>query len=354
MRVCNYSDASILEKRYQSNLHALSLLLAAKTVESQALSLYKNSPLSLSQLQKIQSLWENAVHKTAITTDNTPDNSELLSQLKNYHLHYQQKLKAINHKISLEESAKESFNAAKLAAKTAQDRQESAQSLADLTLVQKTWQTAIKRLQEIPPSTTLYVTSRSFLKNYLSNSVRAEKRRKQEEIAVNIYEKAISSAKVADKLEADNQWSQAVSQWNTALNYIRQVPNNTFISHQAQPLISTYSVSLKQAKKQLKQAVQVQNIESELKAMCLTPQKICQYSITEQLIKVQLDSHYLEKLWNTALQAKAQANLQIQVDLLNHLSTFEHRLQAISNQTGKSIEVYNAQGNLMTVYQGRQ
>ncbi|WP_232287060.1 hypothetical protein WH8501_22625 [Crocosphaera watsonii WH 8501] len=67
-----------------------------------------------------------------------------------------------------------------------------------------------------------------------------------------------------------------------------------------------------------------------------------------------LESNYLEQLWMIALQAKAEGNLQTQVELLKHLSTFEKRLQTISNQTGKSIEVYNPQGKLMTVYHRRQ
>ena len=88
--------------------------------------------------------------------------------------------------------------------------------------------------------------------------------------------------------------------------------------------------------------------------MCKTKEPICNYDITEKIIRIRLESNYLEQLWMIALQAKAEGNLQTQVELLKHLSTFEKRLQTISNLTGKSIEVYNPQGKLMTVYHRRQ
>ena len=88
--------------------------------------------------------------------------------------------------------------------------------------------------------------------------------------------------------------------------------------------------------------------------MCNTEEPICKYEITEKIIKIKLESNYLEQLWMIALQANAEGNLQIQVELLKHISTFEYRLQTISNQTGKSIEVYNPQGKLMTAFSRRQ
>ena len=169
-----------------------------------------------------------------------------------------------------------------------------------------------------------------------------------------MYAKAQKHSEMARKSEKNNQWSQAVNYWNIAVVYIKKVPQNTFKWSEVQPLISTYNLGLAQATNKLKQITEAKTITSELDTMCVMKEKICDYKITENLIKMKLESHYLEQVWMTAVQAKAQGNLQIQVELLNHLSTFEHRLQKISNQSGKSIEVYNPQGNLMTVYHRQQ
>ena len=56
--------------------------------------------------------------------------------------------------------------------------------------------------------------------------------------------------------------------------------------------------------------------------MCKTKEPICNYDITEKIIRIRLESNYLEQLWMIALQAKAEGNLQTQVELLKHLSTF--------------------------------
>nr|MDJ0508448.1 hypothetical protein [Crocosphaera sp.] len=177
-----------------------------------------------------------------------------------------------------------------------------------------------------------------------------EKRKEQEKMALKLHTQSQKYAELAEKYEQKKKWKDAVNSWNNAVNYLRNIPKHTFQWNKIQPLISIYSLSLNQANHKLKEEMKYQRIRSELDAMCLSKERICQYEIQENSIKMRLESHYLEQLWNLALQAKVQANLKVQVDIFNHLATFEHRLQNISNQTEKSIEVYNAQGNLMTVY----
>ncbi|MEA5510290.1 hypothetical protein VB715_11000 [Crocosphaera sp. UHCC 0190] len=345
-----YSEASQLEQNYQQTISNITLILEAKDLEKQAILLYKKSPLPMSELQKIARLWQESLDKIKMINQD-----KYLGYItENLIQKYQEKIHSTAEQITSEKNAITSLKAAKEAAEIANKRQDSAQSLTDLQLVYATWKTAIKKIQNISPSTTVYDSSRPLLKTYLSYLVRAEKRKNQEENAVKVYEKAVNQAKLAETSETKNQWTKAVNSWEGAINYLQQIPQNTFKWNQSQPLLSAYPLSLNRAKNQLKKSIQNQKIQSELKAMCLEPQKICQYKITEELIKIQLDSHYLEQVWNLALQAKVEANLQIQVELLKHLSTFEYRLQNISKLTGKSVEVYNADGSLMTVYQGQQ
>ncbi|MGB5594614.1 MAG: hypothetical protein WBM32_05865 [Crocosphaera sp.] len=345
-----YQKSHSLHNKYQQQLDDLLLFMSAKEKANKALSLSQNYPLSIEQLEIVKKQWEEAIKSLKNMKSNTISR-ELVTN--NYQI-YQNALTRINDKISLEEKAKISIKIAKKSAELAKSREKSAQNLSDFQLVYSTWGTAIKKLQEISSTTNSYQSSRVLLKIYLSNKIRVEKRKQQEEVALKIYNKANHNAKLAQISEQKNQWSKAVNYWNVATTYIKKVPKNSLQGNKVQPLISAYLLSLNQAKKNLKEIIESQNIISELDAMCSKKTKICQYEITEKLIQMKLDSRYLEQLWTIALQAKAQANLQVQVELLNHISTFEHRLQKISNQTGKSIEVYNAQGNLMTVYHRQQ
>ncbi|MDJ0660315.1 MAG: hypothetical protein QNJ42_12615 [Crocosphaera sp.] len=345
-----YQQSSTVKEQYQQQLNNIVLLNRTKNTIDEALSLSQKSSLSLKKLEALKQEYKTALERIALIKNNG-----FLDEFENNY--YQKILKIIqkiNDKIAVEKQANKSLQQAQQAAELARKRDNSADQLPDLQLVYNTWLTAIKRIQEIPPHTTPYQSSRVLLKTYLSNKTRAERRTNQEKIALTMYEQAEKYSKMARQSEQNNQWSQAVNYWNIAIVYIKKVPQNTFKWNEVQPLISTYNLSLAQATNKLKQITEAKTITSELDTMCILKPKICDYQITETLIKMKLESDYLERVWMTAIQAKAQGNFQIQVELLNHLSTFEHRLQKISNQTGKSIEVYNSQGNLMTVYHRQQ
>jgi hypothetical protein len=345
-----HQEASTLNNKYNQSLSDLLLFILAKEKEKKALLLADNKDLSVKNLEEIAQTWEEASDFLANIQDKNSFKEIIAMDQKKYKII----LENIKHRITVEKQAEISIKLAKKAAILATKREETATKISELQLVYATWKTAIERLQELPATTTSYKSSRELLKKYVSNKIRAEKRLRQEEIAINLFKQAKNEAKIAQKYEEENQWFQAVSHWNNAIVYIKKIPDNTYEWNKGQPFISTYSLSLSQANNKLKEITESQKIVSELDAMCWTTEKICRYEIKEKLIQMKLDSRYLEQLWSIALQAKAQANIQVQVELLNHLSTFEHRLQKISNQTGKSIEVYNAQGNLMTVYHRQQ
>lgn len=345
-----YSASSQLTNQYQQHLNNILLIKTAKNHKNNAISLSKQSPLSIQKLEAVKKEWQ-----AAIDTIKLAQNNNFLESIeKKEHKQYFDSIDIINHKVILENQAKKSLKQAKQAGILAQSRENSADTLSDLQSVYSTWKTAIKRLQEIQPETTIYESSRILLKTYLSNKSQIEKRKKQETIALTMYEKANQYSEMAKKSEKNNQWSQAVNYWNMATIYIKKIPQNTFTWNEINPLISTYNLSSVQAESKLNQITKSNKISSELEIICQMKEQICNYQMTDNLIKIKLESDYLEQLWMIALQAKAQSNLQIQVELLNHLSTFEYRLQTMSNEMGKSIEVYNAQGNLMTVYHRQQ
>ncbi|GBF80526.1 hypothetical protein [Aphanothece sacrum] len=344
-----YSTALYLQKDYQDKLNILSLLIEANDFEKQALSFYNKAPISLEKLEKVEYLWKEAIVKlVSISADSVGYHLVELTLTK-----YRDNLKNIQEKIFLEKQAQIIFKQANEAAKLAKYREQSAQNLSDLQLVYSTWETTIKKLQDIPKATTLFHQTQPILKQYLDKILITRKRKQQEEVAVKSYQEAIKQKKLAEQAQKSQQWSQSLTYWQQGLNYLKQVPKNTFIFRKSEPLITSYSLNVNQVKTQLKKEVELERIKENLAQICFKPSQVCQYIIGEKTIKVTLTSSYLAQVWNTALEAKVQGNLQIQIELLNHISSFEARLQKISNQTQKSIEVYNGEGNLMALYQAR-
>lgn len=341
-----YREATTIKENYQNQLEDLSSLILAKEKASEALSLSKKTPLSVQQLDIIEKKWQDS-HSVLKSIKEQTDFKKLVTT---DYQRSQNALESMNRKIEQEKQASQYLKMAQQTEKLALEREAVAQNITDLNLVYSSWDTAIKTLQKITPLTSSYQPSRRLLKTYLFHKRKIEMRKQQEEIAVKFNNQAKKYAELAKKYEKNEQWKYAVDSWNNAVINLNKIPKNTFHWNKIQPLISTYTLSLSQANNQLRQSTKYQRIISELDVMCLSKEKICQYEIQENAIKMRLESHYLEQLWNLALQAKIQANLKVQADILNHLATFEHRLQNISNQTGKSIEIYNAQGNLITVY----
>ncbi|MGK7939102.1 MAG: hypothetical protein AB4062_02900 [Crocosphaera sp.] len=341
-----YQEATTTRENYQEQLKDLSSLLLAKEKANEALAFSQKNILSIKELEIVKKKWQETQQLLQSINESTGLKKLAMTDYKRS----ENALESINHKIQQEKESYQQLKSAQETEKLALKREARVQNMADLTLVNDTWNTAITTLQNIPYLTSSYQPSRRLLKNYLFHKTKIEKRKQQEEIALKFHTQAKKYAKLAAKYEEKKQWKNAVRNWKKSVNSLKKIPRNTFEWNNIQPLISIYTLSLNQAHHKLKEAMQYQKIISELDAMCLSKQKICQYEIKENLIQMRLESDYLEQLWTLALQAKVQANLKVQVDIFKHLATFEYRLQNITNQTGKSIEIYNSQGNLMTVY----
>ncbi len=341
-----HTEARVLQATYQQSLNQLSAIVEAVEIAKQATSLAQNSRRNATQWQELQQLWQKALHKLSIV----PLGSPLYPLASVKRREFQQKSVSVAQQIVAEQQAISRLKAAENTAKIATMRENMANSFADWQRVYATWKTAIASLQEITPGTSAYQPSRQLLATYLPQLAQAGKRKQKEEFAANIYQKAIAQAKLAEKSELSQQWSQAVIYWRNALNSIQQVPNSTFQSTQAQPLLSTYHVALNRAQTQLKTALTRQKLQKELDALCSQPSQVCDYQIGDRIIQIKLTPSYLQQVWNTALQAKVYGNVQIQIELLNHLSRFEQSLQSLAKRTGKAIKVYGTNGSLMAVY----
>lgn len=59
----------------------------------------------------------------------------------------------------------------------------------------------------------------------------------------------------------------------------------------------------------------------------------------------------MQQVWQTALQAKAQSNLNSQIAILNHISHLEKNWQTLSNRFKTNIAIYNDKNELMVNYE---
>ncbi len=341
------SEGENLVKTYRERLEILNKMVKALEIGAKAASIAKNPPFPVSKWEKIQQLWQEAIALLA----QLPSDSELHSFGQIKIQEYQRNLAAINQRLKAERQATASLKAAKQAVKIAQVRQNNARSLSDWQLVHATWKTAAHRLEEIPSRTTSHEEAQQLLESYMPELRAARSRKNQEKFALNIYNQATSQAQLAKKSESLQKWSEAISHWRNALSYIKQVPKNTFPYSQAQPSIASYTKALSQAKDQLRVTLKLEQARSDLERTCSAgATKICDYTTDNHAIAVHLTPTYTQQVQQTALQAKAEANVQTQVELLNHISTLEQSLKAISRNTGIRVEVYNSDRILIVTY----
>jgi hypothetical protein len=177
-----------------------------------------------------------------------------------------------------------------------------------------------------------------------------QQQRQRDAQAEHHYQAAQRHAQVAQQKASEQQWTQAVNQWQAAIQSLQRIPDQSFWASQRQTLLAAYGSLLRQAQLQLQGALQAQQVKQNLAQLCSPKTQYCQYQIKEQQIQVQLTAVYLQRLWDTALRAKVENNPQDQAQILNHIAHLEKTLQGISNQAGRPLVVYHAQGQTLIQY----
>lgn len=307
-------------------------------------------PLSIAQWQTVQAEWKRAILFLKKLPVSSPYYSYTQLKLKQY----QGNLTLIEQRIQAEIQASDRIKVAQQTAQIALLRQKAAQSLSEWELVEATWKTGISRLQGIPSNTVATREAQNLTKIYTAQLVNATAHKNQEASSTNLYHQAIQQAELAQKAVTSQQWTSAVTAWRNAITTLKQIPINTFYYNQAQPLLASYLLSLNQAQTYLQSAVQLQNLRQDLETTCKIPRKICDYQISQTIIKVNLTESYVQQVWYTAVQAKAQTNVPTQVSLLNHIAKLEKSLQTISDKARKRVEVYNPEQNVIAIYEPTQ
>lgn len=339
----HHSTAQELLKGYRAQAQRVEEVVTALKTAARAAYRSENPPHPASRWTEIQGMWRDAIARL----EQLPTNSNLQPLAQQKIKEYQANLAAANQRLDKERESQTRLQEAKDAALIAEARQGVAQSPEHWQLVYSTWQTAMKRLNQIPQGTTAYEEAQQLQALYTPKTATARDRKTQEQIAANSYNQGLRIAQLAKNSQLENQWSLAVTNWRNALTYINQVPRNTFYYGKAQSLVKPYTNALNQAKGNLHLAVKAQQVRSDLTQTCTANTQVCNFGIINNIIKVRLTPAYTQLVKQTALAAQTRGDSNAQAGIVKHIMTLGEALEAISDNARMPLEVYDSEGNLI-------
>jgi hypothetical protein len=341
-----HTKAQTLLQAYQSQAERVEDMVTALKTGARAGYKSENPPHPPSRWIEVQSLWREAIAQL----EELPTDSNLQPLAKQKIKEYKANLAQTNQRLVKERQAQERIRVAEEAALIAQARQGVAQALPHWRLVYATWQTSMNRLKQIPQGTTAYKEAQQLSALYLPKMASARDRKNQEQFATNAYNQGLRLAQLAKTSQANNQWSAAVTHWRNAINYLNQIPRDTFYYGKAQLIGRNYTRNLKQAQVQLQYQVKLQQARSDLNQTCYGKTKVCIYSINNNVIKVRLTPTYLQMVRQTAIAAQTRGDSNAQAGIVNHIMTLGEALEAISDNARLPVEVYNPDGSLVETH----
>lgn len=338
----SYSEVTKLKGGYQKTRNQLNQLQSAIESATQAITQQKTTNLSLQAWQKIATLWQEAI----TNLQKIPNDSQFFGFAQSKLKEYEKNSQIVAQRVKLEEEAKKMLDSAQEAAKLGELRSSVATSVSNWQQVEATWKTAIKRLKNIPQQTSVYPQGQELLKQYNYHLSQAIKEKQQEQVAVNSYNIALNQAEIAKNFEDNNQWSEAVVEWEQAVNVLKNISKNSFKYSRAKPLIDSFKENLLGAEKKQQASVDIQKI-------CFSQIVICNYSIKDQGIQIYLTPDYVKEVAQIASDAQNKKDNNTKTDLRVHLSSLDQSFQIISNNAQIPVEVYNSSNVLMVKYMPR-
>lgn len=324
----------------------LNRMVTALSQGNQAAQLSLNPPHPLETWQEVERLWQQAV----ANLEQVSGGGSIYPVLDVKLQEYRQNLQAIQTRIKIEQQANRNLEVAKSHADLAKTRQGIAQSLENWQQVHYTWSMAVNGLKNIPQGTQAHQQANQLLDVYQTQFQASRERLVKEEIASQTYNEALSLADKAKSLERENEFTLAVGHWSQALNYLQQVPRDSFYYAQAAPLVGSYQSALDLAGQKLRQQNILQQARNDLNQTCAGLPKICDYTVTESLLKVTLTRDYVRTVRTTLMEARGQADLTMFTSVDEHVQSVQNALENISRTAKIPLELYDPEGKIMGTY----
>ncbi|MDJ1184862.1 hypothetical protein [Roseofilum casamattae] len=327
----------------EENLSKIVLAFSQATAASQ-LSL--DPPHPLETWQEVEQLWQQAVQNLKQVSTVKTVYPLVKPKLKEY----RNNLAAIEQRLAIEQEANQDLDRGKRAAELAKTRQGIAESVDNWQQVHDTWARAVNVLKSIPQGTQARVEANQFLQVYQTQFQASRERVLKEQIASETYTKALTLADKAKSLEKSNDLALAVGHWSQAVNYLRQVPSDSFYYSKSSPLVGSYQSSLQMAEAKLTQANRLQQARSDLNQTCAGLPRICEYTVTDKLFKVTLTADYVQTVRETLIQARGNGDLKTFTSVDQHVQSVQNALESISQTAKIPLELYDPDGKIMGTY----
>lgn len=337
------NKAENLLQTSSAQMARLDLVLTAINKANQATQKSQNPPHSVQEWRDILALWNEAIGQLR----QIAPNSSMYPLVKQRLEEYQLNVAIVNQRIRTEQQADQQLIESKQTAQVAEARMGNARTFENWQQVFNSWQAAVDALKTIPPTTMAYKEAQDLLLDYRPKLATARDRRAREQISANSYNQAVSLASLAQRLEQQGQWSQAVATWRQAATSASQVPSETFYYNQTQPLIDAYANSIKQAEANLKIALVLQKGRLDLNRTCAGAPRICNFTVANDGIKVYLTPAYYNKVIRTAATANINGDYNTQVALQDHIETLQAALVAISENANLPLALYDHRRQLI-------
>lgn len=332
-----YGKAQLLQNQ-------LDQVLMAETAAKTASQKGQVPAQPIAEWQAGQAQWETAIAQL----EAVPPDSPLHTLAQQRLTAYRGNLAFVNQRISLEQEAQKRLATARKTAELATARQNVAQTLPDWQQAQSTWQVAINALQQIPNGTTAHAEAQQLLQSYRPKLAASRDRVTKEQLAQRVYTQATNYEKQAKAAQQRNQWAQAAASWQNALNAAKQVPDGTSTSSNAQTLVATYTGSLQQAQAVIR-------IRGDLERVCFASGRICDYTITNDAIQVKFVPAYERRVRTLGGISQFSGDYDTLMQVNTHLASLLNALQAVSNNAGIPIQVYNSDNQLLgSIIPGRE
>lgn len=341
-----YGTAQSNLQQYQSDVTALNALIRSKDVALQAATLSQNPPHPVQRWVDVQLLWQQAIDQLETIPEASPAFNYAQEKLDEYRANH----KAIGHRIVAEEEAEANFSTAIQTGYLAQQRMETAESLAGWQLAAKEWQAAIKGLSLIPQGTTAYGEAQRYLKDYNQHLARTSTRANLEENSTRFYQQAVQAAREAKAYEAKSQWTLAVTLWQRAVTSAQKISTESTLGPEAIVLLEIYQPALTNAQNRLRTAVVLQNLTQTVGAMCAGSATPCTVAEDPSQIQITLSSQYAEPLRLAITPPSADGTFAFTNQLAKPVQELIEQIITISHQVDRQVAIYDSHGGFVARY----
>jgi len=309
----------------------------------------KTPPYPLEQWQATRTLWVNALETLRSVPQDNPGYELAQRKVEQYEKY----VDLIDQEIERETLAQSVLKRAEESAKLAQlqkvnwEKALASDPSVDRSVLQQRiegyWETALETLGEIPEGTTAYGSIADYRQRYQKDLTQFQQQTRSAGVGGDTYQQALDKARLAQEAEQEGRWAIARNRWEVALVTLQQVPPDSPQHEEAQKLAPQYTQAYQRAEEQAKKFDQVEKTRQELGKICTTTPVICYFTVTPELIAVQVTVDYESQILSAGLWGD-------QKQALAHIQGLENALKTISNTAQIPLELYDPDGSLNSRY----